>query len=57
MKYRQLFASILAVSLLLYGCFGNRGNDGEIKIEPFSEDKPYSIEIARERSFYQAEKL
>ena len=52
-----IFSLPVLASLLTYGCFGNRSNDGKIKIEPFSENKPFAIEIAKERSFYQAEKL
>jgi hypothetical protein len=37
------------ILLLVFGC--------QRKIEPFSKEKPYAIQIAKERSFYQAEKL
>lgn len=42
---------IIGLALLLLSC--NR----EKKVEVFSPDKPYSIEVKRERSYYQAEKI
>ena len=49
-----LKSSLLLISILfiLFSCNSNSKN-----IERFSEEKPYAIQITKERSFYQAEKL
>ena len=42
----------LGLALCLFSC-----TEKERIIEKFSEEKPYAIQIAKERSFHQAEKL
>ncbi|MDD3891725.1 MAG: hypothetical protein PHE03_05415 [Bacteroidales bacterium] len=42
---------IIGLSILLLSC------KKEKKVEVFSADKPFSIEVKRERSYYQAEKI
>jgi hypothetical protein len=51
MKKKQIIKGILGI-FLLFGC----GNKERI-IEKFSPEKPYAVEIKKERSFYQANKL
>ena len=48
MKKKQIIKGILGI-FLLFGC----GNKERI-IEKFSPEKPYAVEIKKERSFYQA---
>ena len=43
--------------ILVIVCFVSCNLDKEIVIEKFSPEKPYAVEMARERSYYQAEKL
>jgi len=45
------------VGLILLLICSNCSNEEERIIEKFSEEKPYAIQIKKERSFYQAEKL
>lgn len=51
----------IAAAAILAGCQSksNAGNESEQEkpVEIFSESKPLSLEIKRERSFYQAEKI
>jgi hypothetical protein len=54
MKKENLRFGFLLGMLFLIACSYN--NDKK-ESEKFSKENPYAIEIAKERSFYQAEKL
>jgi hypothetical protein len=52
MRKKLTFSGVVGLMLLVCGC-----SKKQIEIPTFDEAKPYTIEIKRERSFYQAEKI
>lgn len=52
-SYTHILIGLISLFFLL-GC--NQEDEDRV-IEKFSQEKPYAIQIAKERSFYQAEKL
>ncbi len=47
---------VIAISLLIFtSC--QSGIDKVMKVEKFSENKPFAVKICRERSYYQADKI
>lgn len=50
MKISKTIPVVILGLIFLFACDSG-------KVEKFSKEKPYAIEIAKERSFYQAEKL
>ncbi len=55
MKFKYLISLALG-ALLFSGCSCNQ-EEAAHEVEVFSESKPYSVEIRKERSYYQAEKM
>ena len=60
MKTTKSIFGLLLGLLFLIACNSNKNTDEPVKekiIEKFSKEKPYAIQISKERSYYQAEKL
>jgi hypothetical protein len=50
------FPPVIFISLVIFtSC--QSGIDQVVKVEKFSENRPYALKISRERSFYQADKI
>lgn len=56
MNYKILLAS-LVVAQCLAGCSSCGRQADEVVVETFSEATPFTVEIKKERSFFQAEKI
>lgn len=58
LKRNILFVSLLVFAHYFVSCTSCRQQNGDgNKVETFSEAMPYAIEIKKERSYYQAEKI